>query len=265
MSFLLWGRLGYDPTLTDAHFQNILATHFPGVPADTLLDSWSAASRVFPEITRFLWGNIDLKWLPEACLSHPKVKGFYTVRHFVEGETMPGEANISIREWRRRVENSLPLDDVVTPPQVADNLRRHADAALAGVAALAPLTTDSDRQQELTATLGDMTAFAHIGRYYAAKIDAACELALFDSSAQPEHQQAAIASLEAALDHWHAYAEAYTRQYRQPLLYNRVGWVDIPQLADKAAADIQIARDWQPGSVKYTPPAASKKRNLYGQ
>ena len=41
-------------------------------------------------MTRFFWGDIDLRWFPEACLSHPRYKGFYTVKHFVEGETMPG-------------------------------------------------------------------------------------------------------------------------------------------------------------------------------
>ncbi|MGB8169485.1 MAG: hypothetical protein WCF18_18440 [Chthoniobacteraceae bacterium] len=264
-SFMLWGRLSYDPTLTDAHFEKVLAAHFPGVPADRLLASWSAASRVFPEITRFFWGNIDVKWLPEACLSHPKGKGFYTVQHFVEGETMPGEANINIREWRHRLETNASLDGVVTPPQVAANLRRDADDALAGAAEISKFKSQVSDSKELRQTLGDIEAFAHIGRYYAAKIEAACELALFDSAGKAEHQSAAIAKLEEALGHWRAYAAAYTRQYEQPLLYNRVGWVDIPKLAEKAAADIEIARQWKPGSVKYKPQPAKKGGIIFGQ
>ncbi len=78
-----------------------------------------------------------------------------------------------------------------------------------------------------------------------------CNFALFNSTSKSAHQQTAIAKMEEALKRWHAYAAAYTKQYEQPLLYNRVGWVDIPKLAEKAAADIQIARDWKPGSVKY--------------
>jgi hypothetical protein len=68
--------LSYDPTLSDEFFQRTLAVRFPEVPADQLLAGWSAASRIFPELTRFFWGNIDLKWLPEACLSHPAHRGF---------------------------------------------------------------------------------------------------------------------------------------------------------------------------------------------
>jgi hypothetical protein len=56
-----------------------------------------------PLTTRFFWGDIDLKWYPEACLSHRKSKGFYTVRHFMEGITMPGSEVLCIRDWRIRL------------------------------------------------------------------------------------------------------------------------------------------------------------------
>jgi hypothetical protein len=35
-----------------------------------------------------------------------------------------------------------------------------------------------------------------------------------------------------------------------PALYNRVGYVDITALSEKAATDIDIARDWKPGTLK---------------
>jgi hypothetical protein len=260
-SFMLWGRLSFDPALPDAHFERVLAARFPQVPARDLLAAWSAASRVFPEITRFFWGNIDLRWLPEASLSHPRSSGFYTVRHFAEGRTMPGEANIDVREWRLRLETNAGFEGVVTPPQVADRLRRHAADALSGAARLRPL---QGANKELRRTLGDIESFAHLGNHYAAKIDAACGLALYDAGGDVARQQEALRHLEAALAHWKRYAESYTRQYRQPLLYNRVGWVDIPGLTDKVAADIQLAATWKTNSV---PPPAQRRqgRSLFGE
>jgi hypothetical protein len=154
---------------------------------------------------------------------------------------------------------------VVTPPQVAANLCRHADEALAGAAAISKLKAPTANAKELRLTLGDIEAFAHLGRYYAAKIEAACELALFDANCKPEHQQTAIRKLEEALGHWRAYAAAYAKQYQQPLLYNRVGWVDIPALGEKVAADIELARAWKPGSLKSDPGGAKKKGNVFGQ
>ena len=82
LSFMLWGRLSYDPNLPDALFEKTLAMRHPSVPADKLLAASVASSRIIPQITRFFWGDIDLKWFPEASLSHPSRGGYYTIRHF---------------------------------------------------------------------------------------------------------------------------------------------------------------------------------------
>lgn len=162
---------------------------------------------------------------------------------------MPKSGDLNIREWRERWLAKQPMDGA-TPLEVAANLRRHAEAAKRTVAELRP---KQGTNKELRLTLGDLEAFACLGLYYAAKIEGACELALFDANSKAAHQAAAIKHLEAALGHWREYAAAYTKQYQQPLLYNRVGIVDIPKLAAKAAADMEIARTWKPGSIGKAP------------
>jgi hypothetical protein len=101
----------------------------------------------------------------------------------------------------------------------------------------------------LRQTLGDIEAFARLGQYYSAKIDGAAELALFDATSKPEHRAAAVKHLEEALARWRDYAAVYTSQYRQPILSSRVGLVDLPKLTENAASDIEIARNWKPGSL----------------
>ena len=111
------------------------------------------------------------------------------------------------------------------------------------------LRARAGKDKELRQTLGDIEAQARLGQYYAAKIEGAAELALFDATSDNSHQAAAVKHLESALNSWRDYAKAYTNQYKQPLLYNRVGVVDIPKFADKAAADIELARQWKPGKL----------------
>jgi hypothetical protein len=36
-------------------------------------------------------------------------------------------------------------------------------------------------------------------------------------------------------------------------LYNRVGFVNIPELLTKVEADIALAKQWKPGTIKYQP------------
>ena len=132
---------------------------------------------MFPQITRFFWGDIDLRWFPEACLSHPRgAKGFYTVQHFIEGQTMPGSGVLDIVEWRQNKLTGKAMNGT-TPLEMADALAKNAAEALRGVA---ELRRSQGQNKELRLTLGDMEAMGHLGNYYAAKIRAATELALFD-------------------------------------------------------------------------------------
>jgi hypothetical protein len=94
-----------------------------------------------------------------------------------------------------------------------------------------------------------MTAMAHLGNYYAEKIRGAAQLALFDKTGKPAQRETAVRHLQFAVDHWKRYAAAYTLQYKQPLLYNRVGVIDIPAFVAKTEQDVAIARLWTPGTV----------------
>ena len=101
--------------------------------------------------------------------------------------------------------------------------------------------------KELTQTLGDYEAQALLGRYYAAKIRGAIDLAEFNASADAAAQASALKHVENALAHWKQYAAIYDRQYT-PQLLNRVGTADIPALTNKATEDLDIVRNLKPGT-----------------
>jgi hypothetical protein len=220
-SFLLWGRLSYDPALDDALFERTLAARFPEAPAAKLLEASGHASRIIPQITRFFWGDIDLKWFPEACMHHPAK--FYTVKDFVTGRSMPGSGVLSIAQYKAGARG-------ITPPQVAAQLQSDAQAALKLVAELRPA-----KSKELRLTLGDYEAMAHLGNYYAEKILGAVDLAAND-------RLSAVRHLEAALAHWKKYAAVATSQYK-PQMLTRIGQVDLNALTAAVEQDIALARE----------------------
>lgn len=245
-SFLLWGRLSYDPELSDDHLNAILSHRFPSVPTEPFAAAWSSASMVFPLITRFFWGDIDLRWFPEACLSHPRHRGYYTVRDFVGGSSAPGSGVLAIIDWRKRKLANQPMDGI-TPLEIAKELDQSAAKALGSLPALRGAADETDT--ELAATLTDIEAMAHLARYYSLKIRAAAALALFDAAPSDQtHQQEAIALLQEAVSVWRDYARAYTSQYHQPVLYNRVGFVDLHNLTARAQDDVRLAQQWRPGT-----------------
>ena len=242
-SFMLWGRLSYDPELPNSLFERTVAVRFPEAPAARLYLALASASRIIPQTTRFFWRDLDFMWFPEACLQN---RGFFTVLDFAQGTTMPGSGILNLRQWRARVARDAAMDGI-TPLQVAETLQADARTALAIVAELRPAQGGN---QELRLTLGDCEAMAHLGNYYAEKILGAADLAMFDPSSKAAQQASAIAHLEAALEHWKKYAAVATRQYK-PQRLGRLGLVvDLTELTPKVEADIDLAKAWRANTIK---------------
>lgn len=240
-NFALWGRLSYDPTLPDERIQQWLSARHPTSDPQLLRETLQHATQVMPLITRFFWGDIDIKWFPEACLSKARIRGFYSVKDFVNGESMPGANVQSIRQWREswvRKEKTA----ATTPEQIADQIEASAQTALAGVAGLR-LQAESDNQ--LGATLADCESLARLGLYYTHKIRGAVHLAKYEVTGDPENRDSAIEELKRALAHWTNYATTRNGRY-VPALYNRVGQVDLEALTSKVADDIELARTATP-------------------
>jgi hypothetical protein len=246
-SFMLWGRLSYNPDLPDELFLQTIKTRFPGISSPDLMNAWSSASMVFPWITRLSWGDIDLKWFPEACLSHPtKYKGFYTVKDFMEVDPEAGSNIRNIIEWAQNYKFNKP-DKLLSPLAVADTISKYSKLAFKYLHELPPVKPDSF--DEIDQTLGDIEAFATIGLYYAEKIRGACSLALYNFYGIGQDKEDAVDHLTKAVGYWKRYALLYDSKYK-PALFNRVGFVNIPSLVTKTEQDIAIARNWKQFDIK---------------
>jgi hypothetical protein len=250
-SFMMMGRLSYDPTLPDTHFQKVLAARFPGVSAFGLYRALQSASETMPLITRFFWGDIDIKWFPESSSKRPADKNYYTVLDFAEGESMPGANVLNIRQWRTNVLEKRPMTKT-TPLQIADALEDDSRATLQSVAVLR-MQTPGANAVEFRKTLVDCESLAWLAHYYAEKIRAASDLGLYDLTHDVTQQASAVGHLNSALDAWKHYATVRDGQY-VPALYGRAGYVNITAMTAKVAQDLTIARDWKPGSVRMTVP-----------
>jgi hypothetical protein len=163
----------------------------------------------------------------------------------MEGISMPGAEVLCIRDWRLRLAARKPMEQT-TPLEIAEALDGSAAETLA---ALEPLREAAKQDSELRKTVNDCEALAWLGRYYASKIRGACALALFDFNGDQFEHEAALRHLGDALTQWKRYAAIRDDHY-VPALYNRVGYVDVTALTEKVAADLDIARNWKPGTLK---------------
>ena len=127
-----------------------------------------------------------------------------------------------------------------TPIQVAERIEANVDAATAAFPELTfPIRTNS---VELADTHSDIWLMSELGRYYAAKIRGATELALFRATRDTKHQQLAVKHLKTAEHAWSGYAEKVGNAYGPSFWTNRVGRVDWQQLTAEVRRDIEIAQ-----------------------
>jgi len=242
--WMLWGRFGYNPNLSNERLVQILQQRYPNVPAADLFTAWQNASMVYPRTTGFHWGALDFQWYIEACKSRPgpaqTKTGFHDVNRFITLEPHKGTNNISIPDYVKGVIARKELSGT-TPIQVSEQIHQHADRALA---ILSKLSHGDDK--ELRLTLGDIRAMAYMGKYYAHKIRGATELALFRETQKKEHQKTAIRELTEAARFWRLYVSTAQSQYKNPLWTNRVGYCDWKKLTREVMNDIKIAADRVP-------------------
>jgi hypothetical protein len=242
LHFLLWGRMAYDPTLDNERIAALVARRFPGIDAKLFLSLWQDASMVYPLVTGFHWADFDFQWYIEGCRSRPgparTASGFHSVETFIHQAVHPGTDNLSIPRYVAGVvAGSIPAG--TTPMQVAEQLDALADRVLGSLTQV-PATRGA-QDAEFAATVGDLKSMALLGKYYAAKIRGATELALFRATRVAAHQSAAVRHLEMAYQAWQRYTANSSSQYRNPLWTNRVGYVDWRELGEEARKDIAIA------------------------
>ncbi|WP_235296589.1 glycoside hydrolase family 20 zincin-like fold domain-containing protein [Portibacter marinus] len=238
--WLMWGRLSYDPEISNERLKDLMSDKFPTIDKDVLFTAWQSASMIYPVTTGFHWGRLDFQWYIEGSKSHPTPaeteSGFHDVNRFITLSTHPESGNLSIPEYVTLLKSNSETT-LTTPLQVSQKLHLLSKDALNLLAGI-----EIANDQELEHTINDIRAVAHLGKYYAHKIAGATFLALYREEVGPEYQTKAIEELSKALNQWKTYTELALKYYKNPLWTNRVGFVDWNEITNYVAQDIEIAK-----------------------
>ncbi|MFS4417594.1 hypothetical protein [Maribacter sp. 2307ULW6-5] len=239
-NWMLWGRLSYNPQMSNERFKNLLQHTFADIDAAALFDAWQQASMVYPTTTAFHWGEVDFKWYIEGCRSRPgpanNATGFHDVNRFISLPPHPKSGFQSIPDFVQTM-NKNEASQELNPLEVSKKLHQHADKALA-------FLEDEvvTQHKELRHTLNDIRTMAYLGKYYAHKIAGATYLELFRQKKNKEDQHKAVMELEEALTFWKQFRHTAMEQNKNPLWTNRVGYVDWVKTEAFVAEDIAIAK-----------------------
>ncbi len=234
--WMLWGRLGYNPTIDNSLFINYLEKKYPEIEAKKLFEAWHSASMIYPLTTGFHYGALDFQWYIEASKSRPEPaqtsSGFHDINRFITLPPYKATDFISIPDYVKMKADNTSFEGT-TPFEVAENINHSANDALRFAEGISTLD-----DEELFKTIEDIKAMAYLGKYYSHKINAATYLALYRRDSGNNHHVEMIDELNSAALYWRYYASTALARYKNPLWTNRVGYVDWRDLYRYVIKDI---------------------------
>lgn len=246
--WMMWGRLGYNPEVTNERFTAIMQKRFPKVKAANLFTAWQEASMVYPKITGLHWAPYDYQCYIEGCkgdfLTTKTKSGFHGLESFIEVDPLSTTGYQSIKDYGKN-----PDHPGITPVDVSEQIHAHAEKALSLISDI-----QHNGDKELRLTLGDIQSMAYMGKYYAHKIRGASELAVFRNNEDASRQKRAIKELQLAAEYWRLYVASAMTRYTNPIWMNRVGHSDWRSFMKDVLDDVVIAGGTRilPNSLKVT-------------
>ena len=159
-TWMLWGRLAFNPSLKEDFFQKMLKFKYPKSDSKTLFKAWSEASKGIPLFTETIQGTLisDFKWYPETCMS--RRYGFVTIDQIAEAVPPPGSNVCSIGQ--SAVDN---CENKKSTYDVASEIEAHATNALNAIG-----NREKSLNTELGTNMGNIQAMSYLSLYFSEKL-----------------------------------------------------------------------------------------------
>jgi len=161
---MLWGRISYNPQISDDVFKNLLDVRYPAISSDNLFQAWSLASRSLPKVTELIMGkwSLDFHWYPEGCWSDPeRGTGFRTIDGFANETTVAKGSNLC----DITASAAGKCDGKKSSYEVADEMQADSEKALTLINSI-----KGNGDADLDIAINNVKQMASLGIYYAHKI-----------------------------------------------------------------------------------------------
>lgn len=161
----LWGRISYNPSVSDELFKNHLALKYPEVSSQRLFEAWSKASRAVRLANEQVTGTweYDFQWWPEGWTSNSAFRGLGETR---DADPMRGSNLCSISDTANN--NCSGKISALTNADQIEQLAQSTLAILGGMSA--------GSNTELMLNMRNLEAMAYLSLYNAYKFRAAVYL-----------------------------------------------------------------------------------------
>lgn len=224
----LWGRISYNPSVSDEFFKDHLALKFPEVSSDELFEAWSNASasiRLANEQVTGAW-DLDMDWWPEGWTGDAwKGKGRFFSLEETRGTTPFSGSKLCSLSKSAKDE----CGDKISAWETIDKIDKAASNALNILS-----TLNFGTNTELKLTLKDLKAQANLGLYNAYKFRAVMYV-------EQDKKDKALDAIGTAYCYWKNYTNIMDELYKAVTLQRNLDfscWHDHDKDALKDYLDL---------------------------
>ena len=202
----LWGRLTYNPHLSDRFFEFSFEQKYgPGI-GKAMLEAMSLASSVPLRIASFYKGTWDFTLYSEGFLAawqagyDDQVSPFISIDELIRHKTLD-QKYLCIEDFvQSQQSNQSIANDKITPLQLAEIVEKDCRRTLRLVKGLRKQGKKCDKA--FISELDDIATWANLGLYFADKLRGGIALATFRQSRKSIEKKKAVSYLEKCVDHW---------------------------------------------------------------
>jgi hypothetical protein len=210
----LWGRISYNPAITDEFFKQHLAARFPEAPTDQLFEAWSSASGAIRRANEQVTGKwqFDADFWPEMWTGdmwQGREGRHFSVNDTKEATPFAGSKLASLRDTAD--------GKVGTKVSAWENIEKVDTLSTRALEILARLKPGEN--VELQLTLKDLTAQAHLGQFNAEKFRAV----IYDLQGEKEKAKQAMGRAYCA---WRRYTDLMDALYLGVDMQRNRGFTD---------------------------------------
>ena len=220
----LWGRLIYDPTVTDETLSSGFQKRYKNVDASVLLEAHSLASKVPLSIASFYKATWDFTLYSEGFMSawpigfDDRKSPFISIQELINHETLDARY-LDIRNYCTMMDRGLPVaEPLIDPLELAEEVQEHCQKAMTIVENI----RSAENESGLDSELDDIETWCCLGYYFADKLRAGVSVEFFNLTGQPEKKEEALAYLENCFVHWEKIVEMTIDRYN-PMPYVSMG------------------------------------------
>ena len=202
--YCLWGRLLYDPEMTDESLRKLLKIRYKKTDALKLMEAYSRASEVPLKIASFYKGTWDFTLYSEGFLApwqhgfDDEESPFISIEELISHETLD-KNYLSISQYCNLIIDKKEIvPGSITPLELADYVSDNCSTGLNIIHEL----RQNGNEPGLESELGDLETWCYLGFYFADKIRAGVSLKFFTETGGEENRQKSLDYLENCLSHW---------------------------------------------------------------